>query len=173
MNGRICAILALVLLVGVALNAGATVKMEQVSVVRLVADTEVAAPSEKVWAYMTTGKNLVTWCPYWKSAKNAEVKITKVGDVLDFKDTWDNGGQSIVTYLDRNKEIRLAHEPTNGSYICQAKLILIPAGAKTKIQYTEQYTDESSIDDLTSNAFKMQKEMEKTLAELKKGVEKE
>lgn len=144
----------------------------QIPIVRLDESIEVGASPADVWAYMTAGKNLVTWCPYWKSGDNAAVSITQVGDVLDFTDGWGNGGRSVVTYCDVNQELRLAHEPTNGSYICQAKLILEPSGEFTRVHYVEQYTDESAPDELQTTAEQMQHEVLQTLATLKAGVEK-
>ena len=105
---------------------------QQIPVVRLVSEAQIAAPPAAVWASMTTGKNLVTWCPVWKSPSNARIAITKVGDVLDFTDEYGNGGRSVVTYLEKNKELRVSHEPSNGSYLCQAKLILMAQGGGTK-----------------------------------------
>ncbi len=146
-------------------------QVKQVPTVRLHAQAVVNAPPAAIWAYMTGGKNFVTWCPMWKSSKNAAASLTKVGDVLDYSDQWGNGGRSVVTYIVRNKEIRVAHEPTNGSYMCQAKLVLEPQGRGTMVQYWEQYTDESAPKDLQATAAKMQSEMDQTLVDLKKGVE--
>src|SRR3989442_7330040 len=129
-------------------SAAVRADTKQVPVVRLHAETEVAAPPAAVWTYMTTGKNMVTMCPVWKSAKNAAVKVSKVGDVLDYTDEWGNNGRSVVTYMVKNKELRVAHEPNKGDYICQAKLVLTPTPNGTLVHYWEQYTDESSPTDM-------------------------
>jgi uncharacterized protein YndB with AHSA1/START domain len=160
-------------LVAIALLAGfapAGAEPQQVPVMRLTAESEIAASPDQVWDYMTKGKNLVTWCPYWKSAENTKVDLHAVGDVLDYTDDWGNGGRSIVTYLDPDKELRVAHEPSDGSYMCQSKLLLSPAGKGTKVVYIEQYTDESGPDDRKATAAKMQASIEATLAALGKGV---
>jgi uncharacterized protein YndB with AHSA1/START domain len=146
--------------------------VKQVPVARLHAMMEIAAPPAAIWSHMTTGRNLVTWCPVWRSAKNARINIMRVGDVLDFTDEWGKGGRSVVTYLVRNKEIRVAHEPTDGSYMCQAKLVLEPSGMGTVVHYYEQYTDESPQKDFDATAQKIQTEMDQTLHTLKKSVEK-
>lgn len=144
---------------------------KQVPVVRHTAQIEIAAPAAAVWAQLTQGKNLVTWCPVWKSASNAKVALAKVGDVLDYTDEFGNGGRSVVTYLSRLKEIRVAHEPNDGSYLCQAKITLTAKGGSTVVQYVEQYTDESAPADLEATAKKMETEMSTALASLKKGAE--
>jgi len=143
----------------------------QVPVMRVHAETEIAAKPATVWAQITTGRNLVTWCPQWKSPKNASVFLTRVGDVLDYTDEWGNGGRSVVTYLKKNAELRVAHEPASGAYMCQGKLILTPTGDGTKVALWDQYTDESSAADAAATAEKMEKELAETLAALKRGCE--
>ena len=155
-----------------AIAATAVAEMKQIPVVRLHHEIEVAAPAAAVWAHMTQGKNLVTWCPQWKAPSNTRVNITKVGDVLDYSDEWGNNGRSIVTYLTKGKELRVAHEPNKGDYMCQAKLVLTPTATGTMVHYWEQYTDESVPKDLEATAQKMEAEIQNTLATLKKTVEK-
>lgn len=157
------------------LAAIATVSMAahtQVPVMRFHAQADVAAPASAVWAHLTSGKNLVTWCPVWKSPKNAAVNLMKVGNVLDFTDQWGGGGRSVVTYLVKDKELRVAHEPNKGDYMCQAKIVLTPAAGGTKVDYWEQYTDESAPKDMEATAAKMEADMAATLAAMKKGCEK-
>jgi hypothetical protein len=143
----------------------------QVPVMRVHSQIEVMARPGTVWSCLTTGRNLVTWCPQWKSPKNKFASLMKVGDVLDYADAWGNGGRSVVTYIDKGKELRVAHEPANGSYMCQAKLVLTPTEKGTKVEMWDQYTDESSPADMAATADKMDREMDETLAALKKTCE--
>ena len=143
----------------------------QVPVVRVHAQTLVAAPPAAVWAWMTQGRNLVTWCPQWKAPVNAKASITRVGDVLEYTDEWGNGGRSVVTYMVKGKEMRVAHEPNKGDYMCQAKFVLEPSGAGTRVHLWDQYTDESPAGDMQATAQKMETELAGTLAALKRGVE--
>ena len=154
------------------LGSVAMAEHSQVPVVRIHTRADIAASPATVWAWMTQGKNLVTWCPEWKAPANARASITKIGDVLDYTDQWGNGGRSVVTYMVKGKELRVAHEPTKGDYICQAKFILEPDGAGTRVTYWEQYTDESLPTDVQATAQKMEAEIANMLASLKKGVEK-
>ncbi|OGF13599.1 MAG: hypothetical protein A2W00_07860 [Candidatus Eisenbacteria bacterium RBG_16_71_46] len=157
----------------VAAGAGAVrADHQQVPMVKIQLEQEIAAPPAAIWAHMTSGKSLVTWCPVWKSEKNAAVNLARVGDVLDFTDEWGNGGRSVVTYLSKEKELRVAHEPNDGSYLCQAKLTLVPKGGTTIVRYLEQYTDESPAKEMEATQAKTEGEMRQTLMALKKQVEK-
>ena len=163
----------LLTMIGGALAAGPVHgQPKEVPMVRLHSQALVAASAPAVWAAMTQGRNLVTWCPVWKNAANAKVAVRKVGDVLDYTDEWGHGGRSVVTYLAPHRELRVAHEPNDGSYVCQAKLVLTPKGNETMVDYWEQYTDESPAKDKVATAAKMESEMGQTLARLKAGVEK-
>lgn len=142
-----------------------------VPMMRLTATAEIAAPPAAVWASVTSGKNLVTWCPVWKEAKNSAVTLTRVGDVLEFTDQWGNGGRSIVTFLAKDKELRVAHEPNDGSYVCQARFTIAPSAKGSKVTWLEQYTDASSARDAEATAAKMQGEMAAALATLRKLAE--
>jgi len=160
-------------LVALCLAAGtSSASHQQVPVVRLHTEMQIAAPASAIWPFLTQGKNLVTWCPLWKSDKNIPVRLTKVGDALDFTDQWGHGGRSVVTYFAADKELRIAHEPTDGSYMCQAKIQLAPKGPMTLVTYIDQYTDESSATDREATAKKVEADMDAMLAALKRGVEK-
>jgi uncharacterized protein YndB with AHSA1/START domain len=152
--------------------AVAAAKPQEVPTVRLSAEAQIAAPPATVWTHLTTGKSLVTWCPVWKSEANSAIQLTKVGDVLEFTDEWGNGGRSIVTFLAKDKELRVAHEPTNGSYMCQAKLVLEPKAGGTLVRYIESYTDESAPADRMATATKTAAGMAATLNSLKAQAEK-
>lgn len=145
--------------------------IQQIPVVRLSVSAEIAADPGQVWDYMTTGKNLVNWCPYWKTPENAAIKLSSVGDVLEFKDDWGNGGRSIVTFINAPVELRISHDPNDGSYMCQSRLTLSATGKGTEIRYIEQYTDESTPEDLKATAASMETAMRETLETLRKGVE--
>ncbi len=172
MRFRIPAVLVSSTLALTAWLSVAAAKHVQIPVVRFHSEVEVAAPPSAVWAWMTSGKNLVTWCPQWKSAKNSSSNLSHLGEVLDYTDEWGNGGRSVVTYSAKDKELRVAHEPNKGDYMCQAKFMLSPTAAGTRVEFVEQYTDESKPDDMEATAKKMEAEMQETLASLKRGVEK-
>lgn len=166
---------AVLLALAVAITASSAYAAEaprEIPMIRLHVQTTVAAPPSAVWSAMTQGKNLVTWCPVWKNPDNAKIAIAKVGDVLDFTDEWGHGGRSVVTYLSRDRELRVAHEPNDGSYVCQAKTVLTPKGSTTVVDYWEQYSDESTPANRAATMSKMESELNRTLANLKSAVEK-
>jgi outer membrane protein OmpA-like peptidoglycan-associated protein len=153
------------------LTTAAAAAPTRVTTMRLVAETDVAAAPDAVWGWITNGKNLVTWCPVWKSGENAKVHITKIGDVLDFSDEWGNGGRSIVTFVNKDKELRVAHEPDNGSYMCQSKFLVAATPTGAHVTWVEQYTEEQPPAIADKNASDMELQMSATLQALKGGVE--
>ena len=169
MRGR-----AFVLAAGMMLAAGAAAAdHRQITMMSVHSEAQIAASPAAVWTYITTGKNFATWCPNWKAARNARIEITKAGDLLDYMDEWGNGGRSVVTYAVRNRELRVAHEPNKGDYVCQAKFLLTPASGGTRLEFWDQYTDEnpdSTARDATVG--KMQSASDQSLAAIKQGVEK-
>lgn len=162
-------LLLAIALIGSAISAAADIKT--IPVVCLTAEIEIKAAPAAVWTQLTEGKNLITWCPVWKSSKNSAIRLAKVGDSLDFTDQWGNGGRSIVTFYAPARELRVAHEPENGSYLCQARVTLAPGGAGTRLSWVERYTDESPESDRTATATRMTADMKATLATLKTQAE--
>ncbi len=139
--------------------------------VRLTEDVEVAAPPARVWEQVTVGRHLVVWCPVWKSEGNTTARISAVGDVLQFRDAWGNRGRSVVTYLVPLQEVRVTHEPDDGSYVCQARLVLTPTAKGTRVRWMETYTDDSPPKDRDATAQKTLREMRESLTRLKAGAE--
>ena len=159
------------ILAAAALAAPASAAPSKGVVVRVTAETEIAAPPAAVWTEITAGQSLVTWCPMWKSDANRKIQLDSVGDVLDFTDEYGNGGRSVVTFLSPGAELRVAHEPNDASYMCQARLLLSPTATGTRVTYHEQYTDDSSAEDAAATAAKTETRMAATLAALKAGAE--
>jgi hypothetical protein len=144
---------------------------KQVPMVTIHSETTITAPPSVVWTYITTGKNFATWCPNWRAAKNAKINITRTGDVLDFIDEWGNGGRSIVTYCVMNRELRVAHEPMKGDYICHGRFLLTPGGGATTLGFWDSYTDSSDAKNLSATMDKMQSAADKSLAAIKQAIE--
>lgn len=143
---------------------------KKVPMVSLSVQSRVAAPPGAVWAQITQGKNLVTWCPVWKSAANQKVNLSRVGDALDFTDAYGNGGRSVVTFYSKDRELRVAHEPNDGSYVCRARLTLEAEGGGTRVTFGEMYSDESKPADMAATAAKTRREMTESLEALARNL---
>jgi len=122
-------------------------------------DMMVQAPPAVVWSTLTDADKVQSWCPLWKNAKMAKA-LTAVGQSLDYMDEYGNAGKSVVIYLDPGKELRLAHVPDNGSYVCQAVIQLTADGAGTQVHFSEQYSDaiEAPLDKDTAVQSKLEME---------------
>ena len=98
----------------------------------------VNAPPEKIWAVLTNLEQFTGFMGFeWQSGNKT---VSKVGDTARMK-VWSDNTTYFLTYADPNKELRLALEPDNASYICQKRWILIPEGEKTKVQLIDIYTE--------------------------------
>lgn len=150
----------------------AEARTSETPLVRIELTSTINAKPDAVWKWLVKGKNLVTWCPVWKSEANTKVDLSKVGDTLDFTDQWGNGGRSIVTFLIEKKELRVAHEPADGSYLCQSRVVLTPSGSGTNLKWVEQYSDASIAADKAATATKMETDIAANLVALKAAIEK-
>ncbi|TPW11301.1 MAG: hypothetical protein FD129_1696 [bacterium] len=166
------AVLLAVLIVTAPSTPAALARTSETPLVRIEANSTINAKPDAIWKWLTEGKNLVTWCPVWKNEANQKVNLKRVGDTLDFTDQWGNGGRSIVTFWAEKKELRVAHEPADGSYVCQSRVILTPSGSGTNVKWVEQYSDASVEADKTATATKMETDITASLTALKAAVEK-
>lgn len=147
-------------------------EIHQVTTVRIHAQVRIDAAPAAIWRYATMGSRFGSWIPEWKQPRNARINLVRVGDWLDSVDEWNNKGRSVVTYISRDRELRLANDPLDGSFMCQTKLLLNPDGGGTAVQFIEQYTDEGSASDARATAAKVQASMDRSLQSLKAAVEK-
>lgn len=132
---------------------------------------EIKAPPAQVWAALTDADKVQSWCPYWKTAKLTQ-PLSSVGQSVTYTDSWGNGGKSVVIYVDKGKELRVAHVPNDGSYVCQAKFQLEPKGATTVVAVTEQYSDKLEVPVDKDTAAQTKAEIAKYMAALKTLAEK-
>jgi hypothetical protein len=155
-----------------AASAGpARAEIHQVTTVRIHSRIRIDAGAAPIWRYATMGSHFASWIPEWKQPRNARINLMRVGDWLDSVDEWNNKGRSVVTYLSRDRELRLANDPLDGSFMCQTKLLLEADGAGTTVQFIEQYTDEGNATDARATAAKVQASMDRSLQSLKAAVE--
>jgi hypothetical protein len=92
--------------------------------------------------------------------------------MLDYVDEWNNAGKTVVIYLAKNRELRLAHVPNDGSYVCQLKIKLEAKGAATLVTFVEQYSDALDVPTDKDTALTAKNGMMKYLAALKAVAEK-
>jgi hypothetical protein len=167
LSSALCGLLACAALAG-----PARAEVHRVATTGIHSQIRIDAGAAAIWRYATQGSHFASWMPAWKQPRNARINLVRVGDWLDSVDDWNNKGRSVVTYLSRDRELRLANDPLDGSFMCQTKLVLNPDGAGTMVQLSEQYTDESSAADAGATAAKVQAGLDRSLRSLKAAVEK-
>ncbi|MGH2571540.1 MAG: hypothetical protein ACRDGR_09955 [bacterium] len=163
MRGPGCAVALAI--AGTAAGAANALAQERITLVRLESRVEIPAPSAKIWARLVRGADLAACWPVWSVPENAERTLAAAGDRLQFTDEWGNQGISVVTFVAPGEQLRIANDPTDGSYLCRTSFVLEPAGSgRTVLRWIESYSDESSAADQAATAAKVQAGMEKTLA---------
>jgi len=160
-----------VLLCCAAFTGEGRAEMKQVQTAQVHSQLHVDAAAAPIWAYVTRGSNFEDWMPLWNRPRNARINLVQVGNWLQFIDEWNNKGRSVVTYIARNKEVRLANDPEDGSFMCQVKLLLEPDPHGTVVHLYEQYTDESPAGEFNATAQKVQAGLDRALRSLKTEVE--
>ena len=109
------------------------------------------ASPEKIWATLT---NLKDFCAIMDfEFQSGKEQVAAVGDVARMK-VWSDPCTYLVTYVATHKELRLALEPDNASYICQKRWLLTPEGKSTRVHLIDRYTEsgEQSAESLRQQA---------------------
>jgi len=141
MKKIVSAFVLVVLVAAMSMSASAgSSTVSKMALVTIEASADASASPAAVWTALTDPDKAQSWCPYWKDAQNA-MPLSSVGATISYEDEYGNAGQSVVLYADAGKELRLAHVPSDGSYMCQVKIQLTPKGSGTTIHVTEQYSD--------------------------------
>jgi len=165
-------LLIAILLFGVVTGAfGQTVTVSKMALMAFTGTMEVKAPPAHVWAALTDGAKGQSWYPGWKGATGVK-SLAVMGASIAYKDEWGNPGKSVVLYAMKDKELRLAHVPDDGSYVCQVKFKLEPKGAGTMVTATDQYSDNLDVPLDKDTAATAKASMMKYLAALKAAAEK-
>jgi uncharacterized protein YndB with AHSA1/START domain len=152
--------------------AGAqSMQVSKMALVTFDGEAQIQASPQAVWTALTDVKSAQSWCPMWKDAKNPK-PLTSVGAAVAFTDDYGNSGKSVVLFADPAKELRLAHVPDNGSYVCQTRITLTPDGTGTRVHLTEQYSDALDVPVDKDTAAKTKTELEASLVALKTLAEK-
>jgi len=152
--------------------AADNVAVSKMALVTLDGSVDIAAPVAKVWATLTDADKVQSWCPMWSSPPAGGKSLTAVGNSVAFKDDWGNSGTSVVVFVNPMKELRIAHVPENGSYMCQVKFMLENSGAGTSVKVVEQYSDDMNVPTDKDTALQMKNEIAKYMSDLKAMAEK-
>lgn len=150
---------------------GQTVAVSKMALMTFTGTMEVKAPPAQVWAALTDGAKIQSWYPGWKGATGVK-SLTTVGASIAYKDEWGNPGKSVVLYAAKDKELRLANVPDDGSYVCQVKFKLEAKRTGTMVTVTDQYSDNLDVPLDKDTAAIAKASMMKYLAALKVAAEK-
>lgn len=105
-----------------------------------------AAPAD-VWKVVTTGEGFGALTGF--KPTGGPKSFSKVGDSVTAQ-VWDDTGTLVVTVLVPQKELRVAWEPDNASYLCAKRILVKPSAAGTTLEYWDRYTDDQPNADQTA-----------------------
>ena len=165
MPNMICRIL-LLMLGAVASVHGQNVAAAKMALMSFTGTIETKAAPAQVWAAFTEPAKAKNWYPGWKNAKETQA-LTAVGQACGFVDEWNNAGKSVVLFVAKNKELRVAHMPDDGSYVCQVKFKVEPKGTGSIVTIIDQYSDDLNVPLDKDTAAKVKAGMVQYLAALK------
>jgi len=161
-----------ILLFGIVTVAfGQSVTVSKMALMTFTGTMEVKATPAQVWAALTDGGKIQSWYPGWKGATGVK-SLAMIGASISYKDEWGNPGKSVVIYAAKDKELRLAHVPDDGSYLCQVKFKLEAKRTGTTVTAADQYSDNLDVPLDKDTAATAKASMMKYLAELKAAAEK-
>lgn len=108
---------------------------------------EVKAAPADVWKVVTTWEGFGALTGF--KPTGGPKSFSKVGDSVTAQ-VWDDTGTLVVTVLVPQKELRVAWEPDNASYLCAKRILVKPSAAGTTLEYRDRYTDDQPNADETA-----------------------
>ncbi|RMF08429.1 MAG: SRPBCC domain-containing protein [Candidatus Neomarinimicrobiota bacterium] len=124
-----------------------------------------AAPA-KVWQVLTDAAQLTSILGY--EYLGGARKFSQAGSEAQVK-AWGDASSFMLVRSVPYKELRFNLDPENGSYICNCRWVLSPAGKDTRVRFEERYTESGPQ---TADALQAQvKETNEKFQRLKQRVE--
>lgn len=110
---------------------------------------EIAAPPTRVWQVLTTaqGFSTLTGCDIFTADRARS--FARVGDHMSAR-VWTDTGRLVVTHIAPGRELRVAWEPGNASYLCAKRIVMHPRGKGTEVEYLDRYSDDQPNADATA-----------------------
>lgn len=171
MRNFVCSVLMSVIGFGLAANVRSqTVAVAKMALMSFTGSVEVKASPAQAWAAIVEPGKAKSWYPGWKNATETQ-SLATVGAAIGFVDEWNNAGKSVVLFVDKGKELRVAHMPNDGSYVCQVKFKVEPKGTGALVTIVDQYSDDLNVPLDKDTAAKVKEGMTKYLTALKGAVE--
>lgn len=107
-----------------------------------------AAPS-RVWRVLTTTEGFATLTGFEIASADRARSFARTGDHVSAR-AWTDAGRLVVTHYAPNRELRVAWEPQNATYLCAKRIVLHTSGAATDVEYLDRYTDDQPRPDATA-----------------------
>jgi len=168
MNLHRNALLLLAAPIAFALSQKPAAEYKRSTLVRLEASVDLKVPPAKAWESLTSSKGFAAATGF--QIAEARSSLSKVGDALPAS-VWSDRGRLVCTFASEAKELRVAFEPDNGSYLCQKRITLEAQAGGTRLVVIDRYTDDQT-ETVDKTAKDVLAEMPKQLAAFQALVEK-
>jgi uncharacterized protein YndB with AHSA1/START domain len=112
---------------------------QKTSLITIPQTIEVKASPAAVWTALTTWDGFGTLTGF--KPTGTQKSFSKVGDSTAAQ-VWDDKGTLVVTAFVPQRELRVAWEPENASYLCAKRIVLKPSATGTTVEYRDRYTDD-------------------------------
>ena len=110
---------------------------------------EVKAPPARVWAAVCTMKGFCALAGFTPDAASKGRVFARLGDHAG-AGIWSDRGSLVVTGWVPMKELRVAWEPENASYVCAKRIVLTKTAAGTSLDMLDRYSDDQPTVDETA-----------------------
>ncbi len=110
---------------------------------------EVKAPPARVWAALTSVKGFCALTGFTPDAASKGHAFARLGDHAR-AGIWSDRGTLVVTGWVPMKELRVAWEPENASYVCEKRILLAKTAAGTSLDILDRYSDDQPKVDETA-----------------------
>lgn len=123
--------------------------VKKTALVAIPSRLEVKAPPARVWAALCSVKGFCALAGFTPDAASKGRAFARVGDHAR-AGVWSDRGSLVVTGWVPMKELRVAWEPENASYICATRILLTRTAAGTSLDILDRYSDDQPTVDETA-----------------------
>jgi len=110
---------------------------------------EIQAPPARVWSVVCSTRGFEALTGFATGPGAAKRVLSRLGDSMPAS-IWSDKGRLVVTGFAPQKELRVAWEPENASYLCSTRIVLTRSAGGTTLEMWDRYSDDQPNVDETA-----------------------